>query len=207
MRFNTSSRFLSSGDSVLSIIIPVFHRFPAEGAIIGRLVLGYSELELMMAYCTSLAVDAEQDDILRAIFRIRSESNRIGLVDALIGGPLKKLGLFNVFTDIKGALGLCLKIRNQFAHCQWADTAGGIFFANLDESAEKAEGFKMRYYHVDLSLLEAQETYFVATRMYLFHLEYEIKLKKGAKKVSPWKKPSMPPKPSLHNPEALHPYP
>jgi hypothetical protein len=37
----------------------------------------------------------------------------------------------------------CLKIRNQYAHCNWADSdpKAGLFFADLQESAKREDWF------------------------------------------------------------------
>ncbi len=138
----------------MTILNPALHRAPSEAAIIGRLILAYSEFELMLALCTSLTLDVEQDDILRAFFRIKSESNKFALADALMHTPLKRLGLEPLFADLKPAYRQCLKIRNQYAHCQWSDSPNGLFFVDLDETAEKFEGFTQRHYHIDLPLLK-----------------------------------------------------
>jgi hypothetical protein len=198
---------LASGDFVLTIIVPAFHTYPEHGTIIGRLVMGYSEFELMLAFCTSLTLDVEQDDILRAFFRIKSESNKFALADALMHTPLKRLGLEPLFAELKPAYKHCLKIRNQYAHCQWSDTASGLFFVDLDETAVKFEGFEHRHYHIDVPLLSLQEEFFAATRMFLLYFEHEIKLKMNRAKQNIRAKPSMPPLPGLHNPEDQHPYP
>lgn len=191
----------------MTIIIPAFHTYPDHGAIIGRLVMGYSEFELMLALCTSLSLDVEQDDILRAFFRIKSESNKFALADALMHTPLKRLGLEPLFAELKPSYKHCLKIRNQYAHCQWADTSSGLFFVDLDETALKFDGFEQRHYHVDVPLLNLQEEFFASTRMFLLYFEHEIKLRQKKAKQNIRTKPLMPPLPSLHNPEDLHPYP
>ena len=201
----SSKSFL--GGLALTIIIPAFHTYPEHGAIIGRLVMGYSEFELMLAFCTSLTLDVEQDDILRAFFRIRSESNKFALADALMHTPLKRLGLEPLFAELKPAYKHVLKIRNQYAHCQWADTASGLFFVDLDETAKKFEGFIQHYNHIDVPLLKLQEEFFASTRMFLLYFEHEIKLKQKKVKQYIRSKPLLPEPPSLHNPQDQHPYP
>jgi hypothetical protein len=190
-----------------SILLPAFHRYPTEGAIIGRMVMGYGELELMLAVCTAAAIDADKDDILRAIFRYQSEGGRIRLADALLKQPLDKLGLANDFAHIKHALIYCKNIRNQYAHCQWGDTEIGLWFANLDDAANKHEGFDYTFLHVDLELITLQEAYFATTRESLFYLEHEISVRQGLTKSNPWKMPKLPERPLKHYPPEQYPYP
>ena len=168
--------------------------------------MGYSEFELMLAFCTSLTLDVERDDILRAFFRMRSESNKFALADTLMRTPLKRFGLEPLFAELKPAIKRCLKIRNQYAHCQWANSDNGLFFVDLDETALKFEGFEQRHLHIDVPLLNLQEEFFVATRMFLLYFEHELQLKKHPEWKHHRSKPAMPPEPSLHNPEDQHPY-
>ena len=49
------------------------------------------------------------------------------------------------FADAIGALKACVRIRNQYAHCAWADGGkgrnGGLYFVDLSTSAEAATGW------------------------------------------------------------------
>ena len=54
----------------------------------------------------------------------------------------------------------CLRIRNQYAHCHWAHDETGIFFANLEEAANRAYGFNYDWKQVDLTILNEQEAFF-----------------------------------------------
>jgi hypothetical protein len=77
----------------------------------------------------------------------------------------KEADLEGEYGHMYGALKYCHTIRNQFAHCNWADEFnGGLFFADLEESAKTAEGWVQHWHHVDVPLLEAQESFFVYTQ-------------------------------------------
>src|SRR5262249_34360443 len=61
------------------------------------------------------------DATLKAMFRIRGETARINIGDALGHQFYDKLGLGADFEMAVRAMRYCLKIRNQYAHCNWDD--------------------------------------------------------------------------------------
>jgi hypothetical protein len=67
------------------MVMPAFHKFQGEAAIIGRLLAGYAELEIDLLNCVSV-VRQDFDATLKAMFRVRGETARINVGDAL--GPL-----------------------------------------------------------------------------------------------------------------------
>jgi hypothetical protein len=110
------------------------------------------------------------------------------------------------FAHTIAAVKSCYSIRNQYAHCHWQDHAyAGLFFTNLEDAAERAEGFEYHFKHVDIPLLELQEAYFIYAMRCLQSLQAEFRFKMGKKKVPhpfPWPKAlSQPPK---HNPPKEH---
>lgn len=50
-------RSLSGGSIMPRIIMPVFSQFPVEGAIIGRLLAGYGDLDFDLCSCIGSATD------------------------------------------------------------------------------------------------------------------------------------------------------
>jgi hypothetical protein len=118
------------------MVMPAFHRFPNEAAIIARLLAGYAELEIALLHCVAVATDFNAT--LKAMFRIRGETARINVGDALGRQVYHKLGLGTDFEMAVGALRYCLKIRNQYAHCNWYDDwSGGLAFVNVEEIAKE----------------------------------------------------------------------
>jgi hypothetical protein len=64
------------------VVMPAFHRFPNEAAMIGRLLAGYAELEIGLLHCVSV-VREDFDAVLKSMFRTRGETRRIDVADAL----------------------------------------------------------------------------------------------------------------------------
>jgi hypothetical protein len=146
-------------------ILPVFRTFPEEGQIIGRLVVGYGVLEFYLSCCLGPALGSD-DRALRALFRVRSESTRIDVADALMRPPYKEIGLQDKYNEMLGAIRHCKTIRNH----------GWLMFASLDAAVKSREGgIAVPYSPINLAALKAQEEYFVYTAELLQHLwpEYE----------------------------------
>jgi len=99
------------------MVMPAFHRFPNEAAIIGRLLAGYAELEIDLLHCVAVARE-DFDATLKAMFRIRGETSRINVGDALGRQVYDKLGLGADFQMAVSAMRYCLKIRNQYCPLQ-----------------------------------------------------------------------------------------
>jgi hypothetical protein len=64
------------------MLMPAFHRFPKEAAIIGRLLAGYGDIDFTFARCTA-RVYGDVENMLRAIFRNPTESGRLNVAEAL----------------------------------------------------------------------------------------------------------------------------
>jgi hypothetical protein len=116
-------------------INPAFHRFPDEAAAIGRLLAAFGELEASVCFNASKATGLG-DTILRVLYCIRQTSARLEAADSLMRPVYEAHGLAELHQDASGRVAYCLLIRNQFAHCNWADhETGGLFFADLQASA------------------------------------------------------------------------
>ncbi len=182
---------------------PALHRFPDEAAIIGRMVLAYGELELLVGLCLA-AVLGDRDTALRTMFRILGETNRIGAADAIMYPKYASQGLEGEYGQGMGAVRWCTTTRNQYAHCQWVDHHdAGLFYTNLQDPAKKSTTFEYWYRHVDVPILEEQEAYFGYAADWLLYLEAEYSTKKGLI-VPGFPKPKALAQPNLHNPPAQH---
>jgi hypothetical protein len=116
------------------VILGPFLKFPEEAAIIGRLSAGHTMLELDLMNCVQVVRD-DLDAILKAMFRVRGETARIDIADALGRHFYDDRGLGTEFAMAIGAVRHCLKIRNQYAHCIWYDDySGKLAFSNIEES-------------------------------------------------------------------------
>src|SRR5438552_13623646 len=135
-------------------INPAFQRFHVEAAIIGRLLSAFGELEISVCDLAKKATGLG-DSIMAALYRIRSTRIRLEAADALMRPVYVANDLEATYADAISAVFYCLQIRNQFAHCNWADDASkfpqpgeGLFFADLTVSAETPD-FEIFWKHVD----------------------------------------------------------
>jgi hypothetical protein len=184
---------------------PVFDRHPFEGIAIGRMLLNYGEIELMVGMLLGNAIDS-QDVALKTMFRILGESSRVSAADALMQGAFKETGLAPEYADMIGAVRWCIRARNQFAHCHWGDDprASGIFFTDLGESAKASQGFEYWFRHVDEHLLAEQLAYFDYAGDCLAYLNFEFLQRRGKIRGHSALMPPKRPQPNLHNPPEKH---
>ena len=184
-------------------ILPIFTQYPAEGAIIGRLLAGYSDLEIGLMFCVMIARD-DFNAALKTMYRVRGESQRILLADALARERFRSLGLGTQFEMVVGSMHHCRKIRNQFAHCAWyGDASGSVTFASLEEMAERHESFvgfdALPVRRVGLGLLQMHEAYFEYVDAVLVWLQHEAKVLLGKATSNPFERPKQLDQPPLHS--------
>lgn len=170
-------------------IMPSFKDFPREGFLIGCLLAGYADLEIGLLNCVQV-IRQDFDTVLKAMFRIRGETNRINIADSLGRFHYAQCGLEDHFIKAIAATRHCMKIRNQYSHCVWwSDNTGKLAFANLEEVAKSdvlVGSLKdLTAYHVDVQFLEAQEVYFVYVNDLLGWINYEGRLKSGKLSKNP----------------------
>ena len=187
------------------MVMPAFHRFPNEAAIIGRLLAGYAELEIGLLDCVTV-VREDFDATLKAMFRVRGETARINVGDALGRRVYRKLGLGTDFEMAVGAMRYCLKIRNQYAHCNWYDdfVRKQLAFVNVEEIAEKnrpISGFdKLTRRYVDVPILKEQEQYFGYAHALTDYASSEARFQTGKVTTRVFVKPAQVSQPLLHLP-------
>jgi len=184
------------------MVMPAFHRFQSEAAIIGRLLAGYAELEIDLLNCVSQA-RADFDGTLKAMFRVRGETARINVGDALGRQAYLKLGLGPDFELAVSVIRHCLKIRNQYAHCNWYDDRSGrLAFVNVEEIAKEKQlisgfdGLTLRY--VDVPILDQQEQYFGYADALMTYANYEGRLRMGKLETRLFEKPAQVDRPPLY---------
>jgi len=183
-------------------IMPSFEKHPQEGVIIGRLLAGYADLEIALLNCVQV-VREDFDAVLKTMFRIRGETNRINIADALGREHYAVHNLETDFAEAIKAARFCLKIRNQYSHCVWwSDNSGKLAFANLEEVAKGDElvgSLKdLTAYHVDEPLLRAQEAYYLYTNDLIGWINYEGRLKAGKLSANLLSRPVVLKPPLLH---------
>jgi hypothetical protein len=145
-------------------VLRAFLDFPAEAALIGRMVPGYTDLEVDVMNCVKSARQ-DLDVVLKTMYRVRGESQRLQIADAFGRLDYEAVGLRTEFEMGMGAVRHCLKMRNQYAHSvMWNDNSPQLAISNLEELAalnvEIVDLRGMNLHHVDLPLLQAQFAYF-----------------------------------------------
>jgi len=187
------------------MINPAMHRHPAEAIIIGRIVVAFGEIEYMVCLTAAHAID-QLDPTLKALYRLRATSSRIEAADAFMAVFFGPSDLSADYQAMISAVRRCLRIRNQYAHCNWADhwNSPGVFFADLQESAAAAEGFEHEWKHVDVALLTEQEAFFSYTLDWLYYLDTSMAVRKGKLRSHAFPKPTERAPPQPHNPPLQH---
>ena len=169
-----------------------FARYPAEGAIIGRLLIEYGDLEFSLAHCVSM-ITGNQDTAFKVMFRVRGESHRIQMGDALGRNAIAAGPNRDLFERTIAHMHRCLKIRNLYAHCIWLENMRhGLVYVALEEVAKQngtLDLTKLSQHPAPLSLLQAQEAYFAYVDDCLHFLNFEAQFAAGRIAIQPLPRP------------------
>jgi hypothetical protein len=181
-----------------------FRRYPKEAEIIGRLLAGYADLEITLMHCVHV-VRSDLDTVLKTMFRTRGETARIRVADAFGRHHYSALKLETEFGMVLSAVQYCLKIRNKYAHCIWYDDyTGKLAFTDLEEIAEEnaflTDLKSLTILHVDVPLLDSQESYYSYADQFLSWVNFEGRTRAGELKQNPVAKPKQQNQPPLHCP-------
>jgi hypothetical protein len=180
----------------------LFKKFPEEADLIGRMVMGYGEMEFHLAWCVTHVID-DEDTAFKVIFRAPGEVARILAADALARLKISDQRLRTLFEQAIAGLHHCRKIRNQYAHCHWLDEGTQIGFLEFEDVAAQhtpvmVSRVEVRY--IDKVLLTLQEGYFFYVYETLAYLNFEYQLIRGLIPTSPVKEaPRTMPPPKLYN--------
>ncbi|MES6429100.1 hypothetical protein U6U55_12180, partial [Cutibacterium acnes] len=137
---------------------------------------------------------------MKALYAIRTTSTRIETAHRLMQPYFKQHGILDDYQNTMDTVWHCLKIRNQYAHCNWGDNlTAGLFFADLQVSAD-SDNFSHTWRHVDVPLLEQQFTYFGWTMEMIEFTHHEMGVKMGHIQSHVWPRPKVPAPAPLHNP-------
>jgi hypothetical protein len=185
----------------MPFIVPEFQKFAGEAAIIGRLLAGYGSLESALSSCVTMTRD-DLDMVIKTMFRARGETQRIDIADAIGRPSYRTLGLENMFSEAIADMRFCLKIRNQYAHCQWHDDlTGRLCFVNMEEIAKEhtiiTNLVALTFHYLDTVLLTHQESYFVYVADCLLFLNFEGRARAGKASVPHRAKPKKAHRPLL----------
>ena len=190
--------------SIMPISLTGFQGNEEICQVVGRLLVGYGELEFTLLECLAVALD-DEDSALRTFFRLRSEANRADVADALIRPIAIRFGLQSVYEDAITALGLCRSIRNNYAHCHWAYRGAGVVnFVKFEETTKKRDSNNLKLYQLSLELVRKQDDYFEYTLDILNHLHSEIAHQRGHLHPRRRQRPQKVPAVNLHIPSGSH---
>ena len=164
-------------------ISQAFAQFPDEATLIGRMLAGYTDLELDLMNCVKSARE-DLDTVLKAMYRARGETQRVEIADAFGRQAYRTVGLGTQFEMAIGAVRHCMKIRNQYSHCVWwNDNTGQLAFANLEEIAKLNDVVQdlrgMSVHHVSVQSLRSQFEYFEYASNLLIWVLHEANKKAG----------------------------
>ena len=174
----------------MPVSMPVFQRFPVEAEIIGRLVVGYGELELDLFNCVVMGI-SDFDKTAKTMFKHRSETKRIKIAETFGREPYADLDLSDWFDEAIIGMRYCVQVRNQYAHRNfYDDISGTLAFVNLEELAKRDEIvndlLSLTVMYVTPVLLEEQERYFMYVRATIGFLNYEGRVRSGKIKANPF---------------------
>jgi hypothetical protein len=184
-------------------INPAFERFPGEAARVGRILASFGEIEI--AFCMRAGQATRLfNPVMKALYSLRSTSQRLDVADQLMRPSFVEQNLGELYETMCGVVWHCLKIRNQYAHCNWGDDINaGLFFADLQDSADTPD-FQHDWKHIDVPLLQAQFTFFCFAMELLEFLHHELYFRRGDLKENIWPMPTILSLPPLQNPEEEH---
>lgn len=190
--------------ATITTILSAFHKFSTEAAIVGRLLGGYTVLEVALLNAVQV-IRNDFDTTLKVMFRTRGETQRLDVADAMGRHFYKDQRLETEFSMAIGAARHCLKIRNQYSHCiWWDDYSGKLAFANMEEIAEHndyvADLNDLTTLYVDVPLLERQESYFTYANDLLNWVNFEGRLRAGKLSNHSYSKPKQIKPPPLQLP-------
>jgi hypothetical protein len=147
--------------------------FSDEALLMGSMVIGFGELEILFGICAGLAIE-QKNVVLMAFHEVNTSGPRIKVANALAAQAIINLGYKNEYAEAYGALNFCQNVRNQYAHCQFGHSQnGGVMFTKT-EGSFSANGITPNWKGLTLALLKEQEAYFVYTRSLLMFLEDQI---------------------------------
>ena len=176
-------------------------------AIVGRLLVDYSDLEISLMHCVS-NVRGDLDSTLKAMFRVRGETPRINIADALAHQEYSKLGMQDQFAEAIAAMRYSLKIRNKFTHSYWHNPLDGLCYVSLEDLAETNDKVLdlagLDFFYLDITLLERHQAYFRYTEGLLAFVNFEGRRLAGKLKAHTWRRPARLEPPPLYIRKVAH---
>ncbi len=178
-----------------------FQKYPEEEAVVGRILLSWSEIEFDLA---ALLGDVLQDGnaAVRTLYRLRGPDMRLQVADALLRPAFSEIALLTEYQNAFAALNFSKRLRNQYAHSHWID-GNGLFFFDLESGAKTRGGdVIVTYRPINAQLLRKQEEYLHYTSRWLWFLQNAYRNKAGVSPSQTVPAPTIVPQPPLDNRQA-----
>ncbi len=187
---------------------PAQERHPQHATLIGKIVLAYGEIEFSVCRNAGQALDM-LGEILTTLYKTRASSARVDFAQTIIAQECRELGLNQTLNTCIEMVAVCTRIRNRYAHCNWADSGSfprsGLFVADLEKSEFDVNSeFFHHFRHLTPAILRQQLSYFAYTMEWLEFLNHEIALKQGRLKKHFWPEPPKLEQPPEHSPIEKH---
>ena len=177
-----------------------FENFPKEKALIGEMVIAYGEIEFAIATILGSIHGQDANIATRILFRVKGESPRLEVADAIIRPVMENSGLVGKWDCAYGAAKYCKNIRNQYTHCHWWAEKELLMFLNFDRMAEKRVGvLTTNFEPIDLPLIERQHQYFDYCTRLLYFLHTEYRRRVGISPIPDVSEPKSIPEPPRSN--------
>ncbi|QNM83549.1 hypothetical protein H8M03_04255 [Sphingomonas sabuli] len=158
---------------MFSILVQL-DQHPEERDLIGKIILAYGVLEVALLECVRAALDDDIYTATRVMYRLKSESNRLEVADALVRHKMTSYKIGPAWEEAYAAYKFCKNVRNSYAHSTWvSDPDGTLRFGDLEKSAKSAVGkSNINFRPLTKPVLEAQYAYFTqAHHLMLYALD------------------------------------
>lgn len=176
------------------MINPAFVKYPEEAKLLGELVLGYGELDILFSIMAGNALK-QKFPLLHAVNQVRSETARLDVADAMSKQRFKELGIASEYARCEKAMRYCLKVRNQWAHSQWGDMDPfGLAFTRTDGEVFAMPVKRIEWNSIKVELLRKQEAFFEHTRLCLLIVDSNLT------PIHAGKEPKLRMPPEMHQP-------
>jgi hypothetical protein len=162
------------------VLLIQFQNHPQERELIGKMLLAYGELEFMFLDLLRATLGNDVMTAVRTLYRVRSETMRMEIGDALIRPRIAEQSLTQMYEEARCAMRQCKSIRNNYAHAQWISHDGTLRFGNLDAAAKgHHESGKIDFRPLALPTLQRQYAYFAYTGHALLWVSDQYRIKTG----------------------------
>lgn len=158
---------------------PWLNERPEEAKLVSTMLAGYAELEFDISLLVGRALNNDMMGT-RLIYRLRSESHRLEIADAVLHPTCAEAKLSGPYSAMYGAVKWCKNMRNTYAHCHWAERNGRLCYFALEDTAKASENEEVTLRPVSLPLLTAQALYFHYASDWISYVGHHLCKAKGA---------------------------